>query len=1159
MKNNATLLLMLVSFFFHTNAKAFSQGITLKVTDATLDKVFSLIQKQTNLVFVYSGKQLTGTKKVSVDVTNEKFEKVMQMVMDGQPLKWEVDKEYVIIKVKAPVIVDGSLSKPGELTGRVTNEKGEPVAGATVTVKNSNINSATDLEGFFVLRGVDATKAELVITSIGYEPKIVKLTGEEKIIIRMIVSAQTIKEVVIKGSTGYQTIDKNHPGSFDVINNELLNRKISNDVLSRIENLTPGISFNNPQDGILIRGRNSIYSNVNPLIVLDNFPYDGDINNINPNDIESVTILKDAAAAAQWGARAGNGVIVITTKKGKTSKPTITINTNVATQLKPKLARLPIISSKDEIELEKWLFSQGFYNSTISNTRTYPVLSPVQEILLKVRNGQLGESEADLLIEKFKNNDVRSDLQEYFYQMQIAQQHSFSVSGNTSKVNYYLSAGYDKQKKDLVGNSLDRFTVKSQNTFKISSSFSLDAGISYSQSDNKNGGNQGIRINSGGGTGLYPYADLVENGIGLPIVKDFRNSYKDTAGKGKLLNWDYVPFNEIGLLSSVTKVRDVVLNVGANYNINRNIVVNLKYQYENALSLGQNLQSSDSYSVRDLINKFYQPNSINKYPVPLGGILDIGTNELTSHQARIQTEFDKEWKSIHHLHLIAGAEIKDLKTRLFSNRIYGYQSDGSIVNSSMDFVTRFPLFYRPSQKNTIPNPQSVGATVDRFISYYLNGLYDYDNRIFFSGSIRRDEANLFGAKTNQKGTPLWSSGIAWQISNEKFFRISWISLLKIRATYGFSGNFSRNASGITTIEKSATANYLGLQYATVVDMPNEALKWEQDRLVNIGMDFEVFNKRLSASIDYYFKKNTGLMAQSEIDPTTGLTPINGGRSYFFGNVASVKGTGVEFTVNTVNVDRKIKWNSTIIFSLARTYVSEYLIPASKNSRDYVEAEGQILPIIGKPIYSFFAYAWGGLDPNNGDPVGYYGKNKSKDYSAILQNTLIDSLVYKGPAQPPVYGAILNSVSWKAFSLSTNITYKLGYYVRKPTLNYTSLYYSWSGSSDYSKRWQKPGDEKNTSVPSQVYITDPNFGMRQTFYLGSEVPIVKGDHIRIEDISISYSYSPRNTKLPFEQIRIHGYLSNLNILLWRANKDVDPIDPNGNVSRLRAAIGVNVIF
>lgn len=1160
MKRNATLILLVATVFFHLNAKAYAQGITIKVTDVTLDKVFSMIQKQTNFVFVYSGKQLAGTKKVSVNVVNEKLEKVMEVVMDGQPLKYEIDKEYVIIKQKGAVGEIALNKLPEELAGRVTNEKGEPVASATITVKNSNTYTATDADGRFVLRGVD-DQAEIVITCIGYETKTVKLDGEKKVLIKMALSARTIDAVVVKGSTGYQVIDKKHPGSFDVIDNELLNRSVSPNILDRIENLTAGISSRNIGDGLLIRGRNSIYSNVNPLIILDNFPYDGPINNIDPNDIENVTILKDAAAAAQWGARAGNGVIVITSKRGKSNKPTVSINTNFTTQGRPRLSKLPIISSKDAVELEEWLFNKGYYNSRITNKTTYPVLSPVQEILLKKRSGQVNEAEANAMLEKFKKNNVVDDLENFFYQPYFAQQYSLNVSGNSPKISYYMSAGFSKQRQSMVGVLANRVSIKSANTFRITTNLSVDAGLTYTQLDNKQGGNSGININSGGGAGLYPYADLVDgNGNALSIVKGFRNSYKDTAGKGNLLDWNYRPYDEIAATTTTAKSRDVLINVGIKYLLPHNFSAEIRYQFENTVNSGLVDQKLEAYNVRDLINKYYQPYAKNKYPVPIGGILDVSTQEALSHQGRVQISYDKRWNDKHDFHVMAGWEIKNLKRTAISNRIYGYQKEGSIVNTSMDFVTMFPLYYRPAITAQVTNVQSVDASLDRFLSLYSTAIYTFDNRLTVSGSARKDEANLFGARTNQRGAPLWSIGMAWEINEEQFYKFSLIPLLKLRASYGHSGNFTRNSTGVATMQKNSALNFWGLADAFISNPPNERLRWEQNRILNLGLDFEFRNNVITGTIEFYKKNNIDLMAPGPIDPTSGLTPIAGGRSFYFGNVASVKGKGVDVTINTLNLDKDIKWVSTFLLSYTQSKVSEYLLPASNVSQDYIYSEGYVSPIVNKPIYSFYGYRWGGLDPETGDPRGYLGKELSKDYQSIMTKTKVDSLHYIGQAQPLIFGAVRNTLSWKQFSLSANISYRFKYFMRRQLINYNVLYSAWTGSSDYAKRWQDAGDELHTDVPSRKYVTEPNFTNRDAFYLSSELPIVKGDNIRFEDVSLSYNISGRNKARVFEQIRVYSYFNNLGLIIWKANKNgIDPDYPQGNTTRINITLGLNVTF
>ena len=187
----------------------------------------------------------------------------------------------------------------------------------------------------------------------------------------------------------------------------------------------------------------------------------------------------------------------------------------------------------------------------------------------------------------------------------------------------------------------------------------------------------------------------------------------------------------------------------------------------------------------------------------------------------------------------------------------------------------------------------------------------------------------------------------------------------------------------------------------------------------------------------------------------------------------------------------------------------------------------------------FSFRWGGLD-SIGDPQGYLGKQKSKDYANIISKTMLDTMVFHGPAQPTIFGSIRNTFTWRSFSISANISYKFGYYYRRPSVNYNSLFNNWTGNSDFTKRWQKPGDENMTNVPKMVYTNYSQFTNRDNFYLNSSVLVEKGDHIRLEDISVSYDIDKKKWhKLPFRLIRIYIYASNLGII-WRANKSgTDP--------------------
>lgn len=1138
-------------------AKGLAQKITLNTKNTPIEKVLQTIRAQSGYGIIYNARDVKD-EKVTLSLKNASVEEAMEKVLEGLPFTFELVENNVILKPKEPSFLEklvDAFTHADDVRGRILDESGKPLEGATIVIKGTDITTKTNIKGDFVIPNVDED-AVLVIRYVGYKQLEIPVKGAVMPLeIKLNQVTGELQEVSIKGSTGYQVLSKNHPGSFDVIDNKLLNRTIGPDILSRIENLTTGVSFNNVNDGLLIRGRNSIFSNITPLIVLDNFPYDGDINNINPNDVESVTILKDAAAASIWGARAGNGVIVITTKKGTALNPTIQVNLNTTFQQKPDLNSVPTISSSDAIDVEKWLFEKGYYDGDIDNIYTWPILSPVQELLLKIRNNEIGESDGLAQIEALKKIDVREDLNKYFYKTGLSQQAQINFNGVSKNLNYYLSTGWDKSKPNYSGTSSNRFRVRSQNTYNINKSISIDLGVNFTQSIYK-GGNSPKNIGPSGGKALYPYADLVDDsGFAKILTRTRRSSYVDTAGAGQLLDWRYRPYDEIDAIEGSNNSKEIVLNLGTSYKILPGLTAELKYQYQNTVNTGETIFKIESFYTRDLINSYYQPNAVNKFPVPKGGILSYGTSLIKSHQGRAQLSYNKSFDNIHSVNAIAGWELKDIITQGRSFTSYGYNGDYEIANTNMDFVTEFPMYYFPSNASQISNQQSFSTTSERFISSYVNSTYRFKELVTISASLRQDATNLFGVKTNQKGVPLWSAGVAWEISNHEFLKNDFVPFLKVRLTYGSNGNYSRNVSAYTTANYGI--NQLGLRIATISSAPNEDLRWEKVKTLNTGLDFGFKNGRINGSIEYYKKNISDLMGRAPIDPTTGLSP-NFGLATFFGNTANMKGDGFELQLNSLNTVGKFKWESNLTYSYTLNKVTKYLVPAPADSYSLIGSNTSLTPIVGMPLHTFYSLKWAGLESTTGDPLGYIGTTKSKDYESILNKATLDSLIYHGVAQPPHFGALRNTLTWNRLSFSFNISYKLGYYFRRNSVSYTGLFSSWSGHGDFSKRWQKPGDEISTNIPSMVYADYPSFYERETFYQMSEALVQRGDHIRLEDLTLRYTLSKNQWRNnPFQSITIGMYVSNLNVLLWKADKDgVDPYYNGSEVPGKRFAFSFN---
>ncbi len=843
---------------------------------------------------------------------------------------------------------------------------------------------------------------------------------------------------------------------------------------------------------------------------------------------------------------------MITTRQGKSEKPAIEVNSSLTLKGKPDLYNVQSLSSAEMIEVEKFLFSKGKYDYTLSSLEI--PATPVVELLGRQRSGQAGQEEVQQQFESWKNQDVRRDLNRYFYHTAANQQYSIHVSGAQNRITYYFSGGLDQNQTNLTGESFRRVSLRSQNTFKLTGKLQAGVSLNYVSSDTKEGNNKGYATTGiEQGYPLYPYADLVDDsGKALPVYLDYRKVFIDSAGRGRFLDWTYKPYDEINNEVHRNLNRQYTINTNLSYSLTKALSMVLNYQYLGGQGNQTDHYKESSFYARNMINNFTQPNwttGVLQYPVPLGGILDASNSALSSHQGRAQLNYSNTWKAIHQLSALAGYEVRSVKNTTMKNRYYGYQPEYGTLFSQLDYTTDLKQYSSDYLTRKIEPGQSFSEQTDHFMSWFANAAYTYDDRYIFSGSIRRDEANLFGVKSNQKGTPLWSAGAAWVISREPFYESSALPYLKLRMSYGLNGNISRLASAYTTAS-FGTAYTTPFRRAVIQTPPNENLRWEKVKTTNLGLDFTLKNNVLSGSFELYNKHSSDLLAQTPVDPTLGFNTV-------YANVAAMKARGADLQLSSRNTGGRLKWQGTLIMSYSKQKVTDYLMPASASTFTYLPATA-ISPVTGRPLYNIYSFRWAGLDPANGDPVGYFNGAKSKDYTAIYTQTPLDSLEYNGPVQPVWYGAFRHTVSFKNLSLSLNISYKLGNYFRATSVNYQEIIAGWSGHHDYTRRWQNPGDESHTNVPSFIYpLSNTN---RDNFYRYSDALVQKAGNIRLEDVSLSYLLDKKSLKkLPVSSIRLYLYASELAVL-WKANDlDIDPYYNNVPSAGRGFSFGATVKF
>lgn len=1010
------------------------------------------------------------------------------------------------------------------LNGRVTNDKGQALQHTTVRNLASNIASSTDAEGKFSIAANPKDSIRIMI--LGYAPQIMAAKDWPKDGIVRLVSKVVMLEDVEVVHTGFQRLRKDQiTGSVDVISEKMLNRTAGTNILSRIEGLSPGIQFNKGDaaetDAFLIRGRSTISAEAKPLIVIDDFPYEGDISQINPSDVASVSILKDAASASIWGARAGNGVIVIKTKQGLSDKLKIDFKSDFALQNRPDLKNLKWIRSADMIEFEKLRFAQGAYDNLLNGPYYLTPITPVVELLFKKRSNP-DDTTIDAQIEQMKSNDARKDIAKYLYRPSFRQQYHLAISGRSKQVSHMTSVGYFKELSNLRGTSDDRLTIRSNNTFRLSPIIELSHNLRYTHVRQKANANPGYLIVDN--SEIYPYASLVDAG-GSPqnVYLNYPKAYLDTVGGGYLKDWSFNPVRDLNTVANRTSGYNLTNNIALVVKPIRDLSVSLRYQYQIGSDGNDNHYGSESYLVRRLSNQYaYKKNGNWTSAIPEGGILDFNESTLQSHQGRIQVDYTKKIDDHIRVDAIAGYEIRSKIEQGKYGRYYGYVDDRMSVARDVDYITSFTLLSNGALAK-VPAVSGVNKRTDNFLSWFANTVVSYKDRLFISGSVRKDEANLFGVETNAKGTPFWSAGLRWETGL--------LDRLAIRASYGVNGNISRMATAMTTIQY-ISYTISGLPAATLNSPPNKSLRWEKINTANMGVDFSVFKNRISGSLDYYLKNGRDLLSQAPMDPTLGITS-------FFGNVASMDGNGVDLTLQSKNMNAALTWNTFLNLSYSNSKVKKYLMPKSVSPMPYLGSSG-ISPLEGKPLYAVFSYPWKGLDPTNGNPQGIANGEVSEDYKSILNNTRIEDMVYNGPMQSPWYGSLRNEWTYKNVGLSVNLSFKFGGYFRTSSFLSSTLLAGFSGHADYAKRWQAAGDELKTAIPSLDLTRNSD---RDQFYKYSDVLVQKSDNIRVEDILLYYGFNPESLhRWGLQNARVFAQVQSPN-WAWLGNRV--GVDPNYN--------------
>lgn len=1037
-----------------------------------------------------------------------------------------------------------TLSSYAQITinGYVTDENNKIISGATIFCVLSKVKTSTDVNGNFQLQlNYPDT---IIFHHIGYNKNKIYVANDTlNLQVTLLSTVNKIDEVTI--STGYFNERSNRfTGSISFLSSLDLEKNPSSNLLLRLQGIIPGLQHTElngtSSNKIRIRGLSTINSSSSPLIVLDGFPYEEDISTIDPDMVETITILKDASAASIWGARAGNGVIVIKSKNFKFHSGTsINFKSNIELVNKPDLHynknRLPSITV---MEIEKNNFSKGLYDQIYNSSQKYPI-SEYVELLYALKNEKISESDFLNIENDLKNADILKEVEEHLLQKGITRNYLLNIYGGNRTISYDIYGRIYDQNEVQKGDNSIRKIFGINNKYEPFPSMKLNFDFSLQNSKyTKNSISMNDISASSSYFGISPYLRLMDKeGKALPIVKDYSNRYKEEVYNSGLLNWDFVPLEEIGLRNLMSIQNIIKSQIQFNYNLKNGFLIDLIYQYLFRDSYSKNHYKKESYYVRNIVNKYTQNDG--RLIIPYGDIYSkTFSNNAKSHDFRFKISYSKELRKEHYFNALAGIDVRDYTNILEPGyTLYNYNDINETGTAQFDYITRFPT--KPVGSAALPTPSySKNSLVNRYLSYYSNILFGFSNKYNFSNSIRWDGSNLFGVKTNQKGILLWSIGFNWDIKNEKYLiDNTLINRLNFRTSYGHTGNVNQSVSSYPTITYGN--NERGLTAATIKTIGNPSLKWEKVIIKNVGIDYSLLSNRLSGFIDFYLKKGNDLLGEIIHAPSTGIIISNiTNSSDNLINYASINTSGFDSQLKINVFNNKLIWDAYLNYSYVFNKVKKYNGPRITDITKYFSNVISI-PQVNKSMDVVYALPWYGLNPIDGLPLVLNEGEQIVNYQKYYNEYNFENLLNVGVSVPPNYGSIRNEFTFDKIRMYFNVGYKFGHVVRKisfkpGTENQIDAFRNYH--MDYLERWSKPGDEKSSNIPATTNYYNSNL-MYQTLlgYTYSKILIESASHIRLQDIGINYSIT--NASLinkSLKRLDISGHLQNLGII-WKASK------------------------
>ncbi len=1068
--------------------------VTLRAEQLTLKQVLMEIEKQTGLFFVYSENNLSVADKVSIHVINTKLEEVLAKLLQARGISWKLmDKAIVLKPAASPVTAEPATPIIAVVKGTVTNGNDEPLPRATVQVKGTNNGTYTNAQGTFTLNNVPEN-ATVQFRYTGFEPAEVSLAGRKELSVKLQQQVKGLDETVVVAYG--TTTQRSNTGSVAVIRGEEIQTLPNRSFDKSLQGLVPGLLVTNgtgqPGGGVanmVLRGISTgseVFGNStvrNPLIVIDGIPVTQDMTQtrsglyatpvtnplaqLNPSDIETVSVLKDAAAIALYGTKASNGVILVTTKKGQPGKTNIVFRSQADVSFRPA-GGLKVLDQASYLDL--------LHESYRNANATLWTDAAIRKDLYSKFPYRVNGTDTSFYPAPDWNREVYENRAATFT-------NELSLSGGNERSLYYLNMEYTKQKGIVKSTGLDRKSVRLNFSHRPAKwiKFGINSAFSYTVQD---------LSNITASPNEYALASLISPLN--PIRKDDGSFVQNYA-------WG-IP------QSSSTQVANPV--AVAAYNTNQSVAYRGLTQLTGEISFLRYLSFSSILGTDFMLveNKQKQdPRLRNADFAGSGSIRESSKRRANVINSNI-LRFRKMFGTSHTVSALLGQEAQIVSEKLTDAEVRGNEQT---------------LHYYDNLTSPGYSYYSLIGTRSRqtMLSQFSQLNYDFQNKYFFSGSVRRDGASVFGDQ-QQWGT-YWSAGAGWVITAEPFLSgaKNWLNFLKLRGSLGASGN-SGPVGDLLKYNQLIAKRFQQMNALTNYSSPgNPVIQWEETFTWDAGLEARLLRERLLLTADVYNKRTSDLIYTINLPSYTGYTSTTA-------NVGDIKNSGIELSLTaTVLQEKQFSWRISANWSTNRNVLLKANVPLAGTASGLTANEE------GRNFNSYYLRQWAGVNTENGKPlwIDSTGKTTSNFNAAPRQ--------FVGKPQPDGFGSVTNSVSWRGLELAIQLYYQYGYQLYNDNLA-TRLN---DGSNSYINqsvlaldRWQKPGDL--AANPQRKLSNTDRGNIASTRFL------MDADYVRIQYAKLTYHF-PKNLLAAIRLSALTVFLQANNLGIWTKFSGMDPDNSN----------------